>query len=203
MWGQCIDLLLYAQPWFLYSSQPPNYGKWAVYFFLMSMILVSTGSTIRRTCWPTALLLCPIQNIFFAFFSIRFNRMFVNRPHRKRETGRQIQPFKLRQDQCDHIWWNFATPAKKLKVFCNFFDGVFSTEQNYEHTLANFLGMLWSKNSLLETAKYWTNNSAIWSHWTWLNWNNLKIPGAGPEDPIFITRIDLFPSSVNLTIFRH
>ena len=96
----------------------------------------------------------PIQNIFCFIFSIRFNRMFVNRPHRKRETGRQIQPFKLRQDQCDHIWWNFATPAKKLKVFCNFFDGVFSTEQNYEHTLANFLGMLWSKNSLLETAKY-------------------------------------------------
>ena len=57
----------------------------------------------------------PIQNIFCFIFSIRFNRMFVNRPHRKRETGRQIQPFKLRQDQCDHIWWNFATLAKKIK----------------------------------------------------------------------------------------
>ena len=169
------------------------------------MILVFTGSTIRRTCWPTALLLCPIQSkIFFALFfqSDSTECSSIGRTERERQADR-FSPSSWDKISVTIFGGILPLWQKKLKVFCNFFDGVFSTEQNYEHTLANFLGMLWSKNSLLEMAKYWTNNSAIWSHWTWLNWNNLKIPGAGPEDPIFITRIDLFPSSVNLTIFRH
>ena len=65
-------------------------------------------------------------------------------------------------NQCDQMWRNFAA----LAIFWSVWQ--FTILSVYEQTLGPKLAVLkkiLGKFSLLEKAKYWTNNIAIWTHW--------------------------------------
>ena len=64
--------------------------------------------------------------------------------------------------QCDRILWHFGTLAK-FRYLWQIIEGLFRIWLTFGPTLTNHFWPL-VKMSLLLTAKYWTNNVAVWSH---------------------------------------
>ena len=74
-------------------------------------------------------------------------------------------------NQCDQIWWNF-------KSLWKFLEDLFSTWQNFEHTLATIGPIL-----IIVNGQILTNNVAIWSHCSqWYHINGLSLNPATSKE---------------------